>query len=276
VSTVDSRLVFRSFGLIAEITTDDPRLRLRLAEALPPGAVPADGQPPSVRFRVTHDRSLLVDGVVVATVGSQVAPTIRELTRTIRNHIAGHAPDFVFVHAGVIAIGKLAIVIPGRSLSGKTTLVAALIEAGATYYSDEYAVIGAGGLLHPYPQPISLRYDPRSSGVMVPVPVAAEQLGRRPIAPGLVVLTRYRPGTDWEPARLAPAEAALALLEHTVAVRSRPVDALAVLRRLCLEAPVLTGPRGEATATGRALVELATDYAEHGQIRLESRRRPAP
>src|SRR5581483_1001800 len=43
----------------------------------------------------------------------------------------------VFVHAGVVAWRGRALVIPGPSNSGKSTLVAALVAAGAAYYSDE-------------------------------------------------------------------------------------------------------------------------------------------
>src|SRR5437870_1321145 len=50
--------------------------------------------------------------------------------------IAEHAPGRVFVHAGVVGWNGKAILIPGMSQSGKTTLVRQLIRAGATYYSD--------------------------------------------------------------------------------------------------------------------------------------------
>ena len=55
-------------------------------------------------------------------------------------YIAQRAPRKLFVHAGVVAWKGHAIVIPGRSHSGKTTLVKAFLQAGATYYSDEFAV----------------------------------------------------------------------------------------------------------------------------------------
>src|SRR5207249_2434643 len=63
----------------------------------------------------------------------------------------------VFLHAGVVGWRGRAIVIPGRSWSGKTTLVAALVRAGATYFSDEYAVLDRQGRVHPYPKPLSVR-----------------------------------------------------------------------------------------------------------------------
>jgi hypothetical protein len=36
-------------------------------------------------------------------------------------------------------------VLPGRSFAGKTTLVAALVQVGAEYWSDEYPVLDAEG-----------------------------------------------------------------------------------------------------------------------------------
>ena len=57
------------------------------------------------------------------------------------------------MHAGAVAWRDRGIVIPGRSHSGKTTLVRALVEA-ARYYSDEFAVLDPQGRLHPYPLPL--------------------------------------------------------------------------------------------------------------------------
>src|SRR5262249_11186160 len=63
----------------------------------------------------------------------------------------------VFVHAGVVAWRGNAIMIPGRSFSGKSTLVAELVKAGATYYSDEYAVLDPTGRVHPFARPLAMR-----------------------------------------------------------------------------------------------------------------------
>ena len=65
-------------------------------------------------------------------------------------HVANYAPDRVFVHAGVVAWRGRALVLPGTSFAGKTTLVAELVRAGAIYYSDEYAVLDEQGRVHPY------------------------------------------------------------------------------------------------------------------------------
>lgn len=58
---------------------------------------------------------------------------------SLKLFVAEMAPERVFVHAGVIGWHGKAILIPGRSYSGKITLVSELVRAGASYYSDEYA-----------------------------------------------------------------------------------------------------------------------------------------
>lgn len=50
-----------------------------------------------------------------------------------------------FVHSGVVEFDRRAIVFPGKSRYGKSTMVAALVEAGCRYLSDEYAVISPEG-----------------------------------------------------------------------------------------------------------------------------------
>src|SRR6187401_1422164 len=75
----------------------------------------------------------------------------------VQLHVAERAARRVFVHAGVVGWGGRAIVLPGRSFSGKTTLVLELVRAGATYYSDDYAVFDARGRVHPFPRQLSIR-----------------------------------------------------------------------------------------------------------------------
>src|SRR6185503_15266327 len=72
--------------------------------------------------------------------------------------VAEFAPRRIFVHAGVVGWKDRAILIPGVSHSGKTTLVDLLIRAGATYYSDEYAVLDARGRVHPFPRALGIRF----------------------------------------------------------------------------------------------------------------------
>jgi hypothetical protein len=163
----------------------------------------------------------------------------------------------LFVHAGVIAWHGRAIVLPGRSGAGKTTLVRALIEAGADYCSDEFAVLDGEGRVHAYPVPLSIR------GIGLPTARrSAETLGGRvattPVGVEVIVITEYQRGARWRPRELSKSEALLALVEHTVAARQPPEYTLPVLRRTVLGARTIRSRRGDSRALAdRLLDELA-------------------
>jgi hypothetical protein len=70
---------------------------------------------------------------------------LHRLQKEVYVYVAEHSQDRVFIHAGVVAVDGKAVVLPGKSHAGKSTLVWALVRAGATYYSDEYAVFDRKG-----------------------------------------------------------------------------------------------------------------------------------
>lgn len=171
----------------------------------------------------------------------------------LRLAIAEKASGWIFLHAGVVGWRGGAVVIPGRSHSGKSRLVEALVRRGATYYSDEYAVLDAEGRVHPYAAPLSLRDE--AGGRRTVVPEAGASAGPRPALPvRRVVLTRYRPRATWRPRALSPGRAVLGLLDHAVPARRRPADVLEVLQRIASDAVVYHGARGEADAVASRLL----------------------
>ncbi len=160
--------------------------------------------------------------------------------------VAETAPRRVFVHAGVVGLRGRAIVIPGRSFSGKTSLVAALVKAGAVYYSDEYAVLDERGRVHHYARPLSIR---ENGYLEKPKKYRVETLGGRagvrPLPVGMVVVSKYEAGARWRPRRLSEGEGALELMANTVSARRQPEAMLGAIREVVSRAPVLKGPRGE-------------------------------
>ena len=164
------------------------------------------------------------------------------------------SPRRIFVHAGVVAWKGRAIVIPGSSHSGKTSLVAALLAAGATYYSDEYAVLDERGRVHPYPRPLRIR-DADDLGRRVTAAEMGARSGRGSLPVGLVASTRYDAGARWRPRRLSHGETTLELLSHTVPARFRPRQALRFLDAAARRASALKGRRGEATEMASSLLE---------------------
>ena len=168
--------------------------------------------------------------------------------------VAEHAVDLVFVHAGVVAQNGRALLLPGRSFSGKSALTAALLEAGAAYGSDEYAVLDAFGRVHAYPRTLSIRdeFSRRrvsaaeygATVISTPLPVAA-----------IAALT-YQPDAVYDAHEITPATAVLRLLDNTVCAMSRPDDALTAAVAAARDATAIEGPRGDAAAAAEQLLAL--------------------
>jgi hypothetical protein len=181
----------------------------------------------------------------------------RAFGRDLSILIGGHARRRVFVHAGVVGFPNGAVMVPGNSLSGKTTLTRALVEAGGTYYSDEFAVLDPRGRVFPWAEPLSIR----SAGAREPGEQrTAESLGftcgRRSLPIRLVALTWHEAGGRFRPATLGPGPATLGVLEHTLSARRRPRASLQAITVGLAGARVLRGPRGEAAETAKLIVKL--------------------
>jgi hypothetical protein len=168
---------------------------------------------------------------------------------------AFHARDHLFIHAGVVGWRGRALLIPGRSMTGKTTLVQALVEAGATYYSDEFAVLDRQGLVHAYPQLLSIRGAQGQPPRKLPVESLGGQVGSTPLPAGLLVVTAYQPGATWRPRALSAGQALLALMDNAVAARREPSYSMPILRATVAEISALQSKRGDARMVAKALLE---------------------
>jgi hypothetical protein len=155
----------------------------------------------------------------------------------------------VFVHAGVIGWKNRAILIPGRSFSGKSTLVKAFLQAGATYYSDEFAVLDPQGRVHPFARPLSLRENGSEMQVRVTPGDLGAQTGIAPLPVGVVLLTKFKRDVRWRPRTISCGRGVLGLLANTPAARNRPECALQILTASVAQARILSGVRGEAEHT---------------------------
>src|SRR5713226_9210029 len=171
---------------------------------------------------------------------------LKALESDLQLYVAENARRGLFVHAGVVGWRGSAIIIPGASFAGKSTLVAALVRAGATYYSDEYAIFDKRGLVHPYPKRLLIRTGgPAPSGRFWPEALGGGS-GVEPLPVGSVVVTRYRSGAQWRPRALSPGRGVIALLAHTVSARRQPQLTLTTLSGALFQATVQKGVRGEA------------------------------
>jgi hypothetical protein len=175
-------------------------------------------------------------------------------------YVAEMARGRVFIHAGAVGWQGKAIIIPGRSLSGKSSLVAELVRRGAIYYSDEYAVLDVHGLVHPYPQPLAMRRPGSARQKKCRAEDMGGSTGSRPLPVGLVISGRYEAGKRWHPQCLSPGQAVLELLGNTIAARRKPESVVAVLRRAVSGAKALKGSRGEAYETAALILKNRNLY----------------
>jgi hypothetical protein len=160
--------------------------------------------------------------------------------------VAERAPDHLFVHAGVVGWEGRAIVMPGASFAGKTTLVQAWLAAGATYYSDEFAVLDRAGRVHPFARPLAIRDGSTALNSRVSAAALGAETGTTPLPIGLVLETSYRAGARWRPRRLTAAPTLLALMRHTVAARGNPAHSMPILKQAVGSGTAFAGLRGEA------------------------------
>jgi len=226
-------LAFQAYGVEFAVSVAD---RSVLAAALPPGA---DAIAPRAGLARFDD----ADG-------------IEALESALRTHVAGAAPDLVFVHAGVVAVDGRAIVVPGTTHAGKTTLVAELLRAGATYYSDELAVLTADGRVLPYAKPLALRGEDGGRPRVQAAELGAAT-GAGPAEVAIVARTWFEAGAAWAPAERSAADGVLMLLAHTGQARDAPERVLDAVRAATEGAVVLEGPRGEAAGVAADLLARA-------------------
>ncbi len=256
-------LAFEAYGVPVGVRFADEALRRALTEIVPPGARPIDRAPSAPAFTL---RRSAIDSYEVASGNEPVLfdgtleLALQTLDQQIRLHIAANASAWTFVHAGVVAVNKRAIVLPGPSFCGKTTLVAALLELGASYYSDEYAVLDPDGQVHPYPRRLSIRGEHGQHAVDRDVRNEGGAVGDLPAAVRLVAVVLYRPGAALRWERISPGRAVAAVLANTIPAQERPHESIRTLGRALADATVVQGERGEALPAAELLLrELDSD-----------------
>src|SRR3954452_11637200 len=195
-TTAPYSFAFESYGIPIEVRASSEEILERIEALIPPTTGRIPSSPENKRFGIVEEvggeYTVYNPKTLVCThVGLPLA--IVTIEGQLRSWVAIWAPDAIFVHAGVVGYDGGAIAIPGESFTGKTTLIAELVRRGATYFSDEFAVVDREGLVHPFVKPLSMRK--RDSG---PVETPAESLGAivadGPLPLKLACVAHYVPG----------------------------------------------------------------------------------
>ena len=255
-----------AYGVRLEVGAAPPELIEQVRAVLPPVWVACEDRELDARFELfPHGGGYEVtrDGDKLAH-GASLAVSLGVLEAQLRMTIATSAPRGAFIHAGVVSVQGAAIVLPGFSFAGKTTLVRALLEQGAGYLSDEFALLDEDGHVHPYAKPLSLRApgtarrDHADTRETHPSVFGASIVDAA-VPVGLIAALTYEPSCDWAPQTRTPAQGALLLLSHALRGRDDSQRVLAIVGAAAREALVLEGSRGEAPAAAAQLISLARE-----------------
>ncbi len=265
----EAGIAVEAYGVKLGIRVNTPEALELLPEYLPPQWREADS------LEVDHLCSMILGGTstrkavrryhILYSGAARIARTmdteemLLELASRLDFQVALRSPNRVFVHAGGVAVNGEAIVLPGRSRSGKSTLVKALVEAGATYYSDEYAVLDEGGRVSPYPRPLKLREGEASKGRPIALDEIGGEVGGEPLQVGWIVDTAYVPEKMFRPRRMTMHQSILSLLDNTVSARVNPQRAVSRLHQVTRGALGLRGKRGNAKAAADYLIKSLSD-----------------
>lgn len=178
------------------------------------------------------------------------------LRSAMRQRVAEYTSERVFVHAGVVSWKNTLILLPARGFGGKTTLTAELVKAGATYYSDEFAILDENGIVYPYPKPLSMRRRNDRSGAQTEYDVEffGGVQGIQPLPAGMVVITEFKPYSRWQPEVLSAGQGVIEILKHTNSSLRQPKMALKVLQKLAIKAKIIKSKRGDAARAARAIL----------------------
>jgi hypothetical protein len=177
---------------------------------------------------------------------AEISSDVRaDLERLAAEHSAGLAT----VHAGAVGIDGRALVLPGASCAGKSTLVDALLRAGATYLSDEVAAIDETLAVHAFPRPIRLRAGRSFDAARV----------ESELSLAAVIFCPFGGGAAWFPRPIGRGEALLQLLHYSFSAKVRPTEALTIFGELCRRVPVLSASRGDAAHTAELLMEYVSN-----------------
>jgi hypothetical protein len=239
----------RAFGCNIQVTTTTPEARTALdCYVFPtlPRVVCFARQPDlAIRIdRVVDQFQLSVNGLVAAST-PKVVDLAPDIIRTLDESVIQKLTTLRAVHAGAVLWNGQALLLPGKTHAGKSSLVAELLRRGATYFSDEYALIDSEGRAHPYPRPLLMRNGCPEQFPMLPDEFGA-LAGDAPAPIGWILSLAYQPAGNWGVAAVSQSEALMILLKNTPHVLTESPQLINVFRRAVAGATCYVGCRGEA------------------------------
>jgi len=205
------------------------------------------GNQPDLAIRLIRvaDQFQLSANDVMAASACSAAELVPDLIRVLDEAVIQRLTTLRAIHAGAVLWNGRALLLPGATHAGKSSLVAELLKQGATYFSDEYALIDSEGCVHPYPRPLLLR-----NGRPEQIPALPSEwnapIGHTPAPVGWILSLEYQPSSTWDVSPISQSEALLTLLQNTPHVLADSPELVPIFQRAVAGAACYTGCRPDA------------------------------
>ncbi len=276
---------YRALSYAFRVRTNDARAGRWLEPLLAPFSAPPNGVRPAVYSLVSspagREHDVFLDGRQ-AHRSESLDLALDWVVWSAGDEAVERTERFLALHAGAVSWRGSGVLLPAPPNSGKTTLVAALIQRGFRYLTDEYAVVDLGsGRLHPFPRPLWLAPESiellKGLGLAAPalIPgdrakwfVSAEDVGTGgvgdPCPVRHVISPAYEPYATASLEPVARAEMLLELADDAFNFRRHGAPALDLLRDLLAGADCYRLRMGDLGAAVELVRELvgADDRAE--------------
>ena len=142
-----------AFGIACTEPAQEARLHPVLSHLAQPDRLP--DMRISIVAEAGRHRIALNDATSASVAIEELAPSVVAL---LARTAANRRPFLLGIHAGAVAHGEQALLLPAPAGSGKSTLTAALVQSGLTYLCDDLALLEDASLgVLPAPLPISLK-----------------------------------------------------------------------------------------------------------------------
>lgn len=200
------------------------------------------------QFRVELNQSLVAHA---STLHDAALAAVKALDVVVIDRMKMFHP----VHAGAVLIDDRALLLPGSSHAGKSSLVAELLRHGASHFSDEYALIDDRGLTHSYPRPLLLRNGNPTQSLVLPAELNAD-FACQSVPVGWILALEYVPRGRWEIQQLSQGEAVMLLLRNTPHEMAKSPEMIDFFLRVAGNAQCFKGKRGEAADAAAQVFDL--------------------
>lgn len=190
-------------------------------------------------FRVLINHELVA---LAASVGDATLAAVKALDDAVIQRLHG----FRAVHAGAVIVDGSALILPGSTHAGKSTLVAELLRRGASHLSDEYALIDGQGFVHAYPRPLLLRDGDRPQSLTLPTDLNASFAAGRSAPVRWIFAAGFAPGSIWDIHETSQGEAVMLLLRNTPHQIERSPEIVDLFFRVASKAVCYEGTRCDA------------------------------